>query len=423
MANGLPVLSRAKRFVVAGDDKQMPPSNFFGAKGDVDDVLEDDKDKDLKTMFEEESLLTLSALRIERRSLSWHYRCQHESLIAFSNAAFYQGQLRSIPSPNGPAAPPAMRWVQVHDASYKEGVNEVEAERVVDTVSELLQRSEKPTVGVVTFNLKQRSTILDAIEARVSASAPFAEAWNAAASHPDLDQRPFVKNLEQVQGDERDVIVFSLGHAPAQRKLKSGGTEQYVPARFGPLGQRGGERRLNVAVSRAKKETYIVSSFEPRLLKTASAKNAGPGLFKAYLEYAHHAAQGEHASAQRILGGLDEQMVSLRGRTEPSKIPGLLPLPAQIAEALTKQGIRCERDVGASGFRIPIAAYPIEGGPRLKLAIMTDDGTDPADVFEVHVHRRKVLEQRGWTVMRVTSAQWNRKRDEVVKRIEAQLTP
>src|SRR5690606_81502 len=108
-------------------------------------------------------------------------------------------------------------------------------------------------------------TILDSIDARRGASESFASAWDAALAHPDLDQRPFVKNLEQVQGDERDVIVFSLGHAESKRKLKAGGTEPYVPARFGPLGQRGGERRLNVAISRAKQEIHIVASFAPHL--------------------------------------------------------------------------------------------------------------------------------------------------------------
>lgn len=419
VANGFPVLSRAKRFVVAGDDKQMPPSAFFSAKASVDD--EDEPESEVlaaKTMLEDESLLTLAAARIERRSLSWHYRCRHESLIAFSNAAFYSGLLRTIPSPHGPASAPAIRWTHVSDATYSEGVNVVEAERVVDVTAELLHRPERPTIGIVTFNLKQRAAILDAIDARCASSSTFAEAWDRAASHVDLDQRPFVKNLEQVQGDERDVIVFSLGHAPVKRKLRSGGHEDYVPARFGPLGQTGGERRLNVAISRAKQEIQIVASFAPRLLNTAKAKNRGPGLFKGYLEYAFHVATGNHANATRMLSVLSEQAGVPSSVRNQQLVPGFLPLEAQLAASLQERGLRCERDVGVSGFRVPLAVYGERDQNKFKLALLVDDGSQPVDIFETHVHRPRVLAQRGWEVLRVTAPEWNRARERVLARIE-----
>jgi AAA domain/REase_MTES_1575/Protein of unknown function (DUF4011) len=417
VANGFPVLSRAKRFVVAGDDKQMPPSAFFSSRAETDDEAEEDEAKKAdRSMFDEESLLTLAAARIERRSLSWHYRCRQESLIAFSNNAFYEGNLQTIPSPHGPASPPAIRWVQVQGGAYLEGSNPVEAERVVDVVEALLHRADKPTIGVVTFNLKQRSTILDCIDARRAASETFAAAWDAAAAHPDLDQRPFVKNLEQVQGDERDVIVFSLGHAEQKRRLKSGVTESYVPARFGPLGQRGGERRLNVAVSRAKQETHVVASFAPHLLQTAKAKNRGPRLFKSYLEFARHSSEGAHAQARRTLEGLSERAVTATGYKR-SPIPGTLPLAAQIAAALDARGVRFERDIGASGFRVSVAVYAADDPTRFRLAVLADEGADQADVFETHVHRPRVLEQRGWKVLRVTAAEWSRQAEAVVGRI------
>jgi hypothetical protein len=420
VSNGFPVLSRAKRFVVAGDDKQMPPSAFFTSKtrDDDEETDEDAGSKRDRTLLEEESLLTLAAARLPRRSLSWHYRCRHESLIAFSNAAFYAGELKTIPATASPASTPALRWVSVENGAYEQGVNVVEAERVVDLVGELLARPERPTIGVVTFNLKQRSAILDAIDARRSASDAFASPWDLAAGHEDLDQRPFVKNLEQVQGDERDVIVFSLGHAPVKRARKNGASDLYVPARFGPLGQRGGERRLNVAISRAKQEAHIVSSFPPKLLNTASAKNAGPALFKSYLEYAQHTAQSAHARAQRVLAGVSDEPTKVEQAGQGPILPGALPLAVQIAGALKERGHGSEVLVGVSGFRVPVAVYSRTDATRFNLAILTDEGLGTHDVFEAHVHLRRALEQRGWKVLRVTAPQWHRRRDQVIAKIE-----
>jgi len=421
VSNGFPVLSRAKRFVVAGDDKQMPPSSFFTSKARDDDeeTDEDAGSKRDRTLLEEESLLTLAAARLPRRSLSWHYRCRHESLIAFSNAAFYAGELKTIPATASPASSPVMCWVAVENATYDQGVNVVEAERVVVLVADLLARPEQPTVGVVTFNLKQRSAILDAIEARRAASEAFATLWDRANGQIDLDQRPFVKNLEQVQGDERDVIVFSLGHAPVKRARKSGTAELYVPARFGPLGQRGGERRLNVAISRAKQEIHVVSSFLPQLLNTASAKNAGPALFKGYLEYAHHTAQRAHARAQRVLATVAGEARKVEQTCQAPILPGALPLSVQISTALKERGYGSELFVGFSGFRVPVAVYSRADASRFHLAILTDEGTGTADAFEAHVHLRRVLEQRGWKVLRVAAPHWHRRREHVLAKIAA----
>ena len=213
----------------------------------------------------------------------------------------YGGELLTIPSTAGTAAPSALHWVPVANGVYNAGENAPEAARVVDLLDELLARSPRPTVGVVTFNLKQRKAVLDAIDARRATDDGFATRWSDAAALP-LDERPFVRNLEQVQGDERDVIVFSLGHAPQARMSRGVATgDTYVPARFGPLGQRGGERRLNVAISRARLACYLVASFDPAALTVAGSKHLGPRLFKHFLEFAHLQHQGRRLEAARVL--------------------------------------------------------------------------------------------------------------------------
>ena len=420
--SGLPVMLRAQRVVIAGDEKQMPPSSYFElGTSSTDDEDRSAEELAVRDVFAAESLLALARARCPHAGLQWHYRCRDESLIAFSNHAMYDGELLTIPSTHGPTAPPALRWIAVEGGQYDAGLNRPEAERVVALIAELLSRSEPPTIGVVTFNLRQRQTVLDAVEARVAADDGFAAAWRAATTVDAIDRRPFVKNLESVQGDERDVIVFSLGHAPVERTRKGGASERYVPARFGPLGQRGGERRLNVAISRAKAECYVVASFDPELLHVGDATHDGPRLFKAYLEFAFLLGKGQRLQAQQVLDDVRGRRRNAAGERERASFEGHVPLAVQIALALERTGLRCELGLGASEFRIPLAIGAADT-PDFALAVLTDEGADAADAFERHLHRPAVLRLRGWDVMHVDAATWSRRRADVVAEIERRAT-
>lgn len=413
---GFPVLLRARRAIVVGDEHQMPPTSFFKS-GDTDEDDLSAEELAVRDIFASESLLTLARARCEHARLEWHYRCQFESLIAFSNHAIYDGGLRTVPAINTPHSAGAIRWVDVPDAHYESGANPTEAERVVDLVDTCLDTRPEESVGIITFNLKQRRAILDAIDARRAQDDEFDARWSAAQERP-VDSRPFTKNLESVQGDERDVIIFSLGHAP-RRRIRGGQPtdELYVPARFGPLGQRGGERRLNVAISRARRACHIVSSFAPNLLSVGSATHRGPYLFKQFIEYAYCLDRGRGAEARRILDGLrrhDRRPEQVSYARTPLGAAGLA---AQVALALEAEGVPLERNVGASDFRVPVALFDPDNPHRFALAILTDDGGDLADPLDLHVHRPSVLRSRGWRVMRITAATWARRRDEVLAAI------
>lgn len=417
--NGLPVLMRARRAVIAGDERQMPPSNFFKA-GEDDDEEISEAGIEAREMFDAESLLVLARHRTSRIGLAWHYRCQHEELIAFSNHAIYGGALNTIPSTVSRLAPAAVHWLDVPDGRYENGINAPEARVVINLVEQLLRRSDAPSLGVVTFNLTQRRAILDEIDRRVGADAFFAELWLRANAAARIDDRPFVKNLESVQGDERDIIIFSLGHAPVERTRRDGKTEHYVPARFGPLGQRGGERRLNVAVSRAKKEIHVVASFAPHMLSVARSKHDGPRLFKGFLQFAHQLAAGQRNQAEQTLKSLG----AVVGRPSSAAVAppaSWVPLNAQVALALEPLGIKSELDVGASGFRIPLAVVDATDTARYSLGILFDEIVSPDDVFERHVHIPGVLAGRGWKLMRISSRDWDMRREEVVREIRAAL--
>lgn len=416
--SGLPVFLRAKQVVVAGDEKQMPPTSYFkSSTSGTEDADLSEEQAEVRDMFAAESLLSLTRNRCPHAGLKWHYRCREEELIAFSNHAMYEGDLLTIPSTSGPHGEPALRWVPVEDGKYDSGVNHIEAARVVDLLAELLARPKAPSVGVVTFNLKQRQAIFDQIDARVDADERFAGLWQTASAHEELDERPFVKNLESVQGDERDVIVFSLGHAPVHRKRRGGDGELYVPARFGPLGQRGGERRLNVAISRAKAECYVVSSFDPALLRVGQSMHTGPRLFKGYLEYAHALSKQRFEVADRILDAVrGTPRPAAEALAEGSLLDGHRPLAAQIMLALESTGLRCALHMGTSDFRIPLAVGR-PGEDAYGLAVMTDEGGVGDSAFEQFVHRPAVLRLRGWQVLHVDAATWGARRSDVLESI------
>lgn len=417
VASGFPALLRARRVVIAGDDRQMPPTSFFKAAREEEEEVPANGQAPAD-FLDAESLLTLARQRIPSRSLGWHYRCREEELIAFSNHAMYGGALLTCPSQATPLVAPALRWVAVPDAVYSEGRNEVEAERVVDLLHEVLSRKPVPTVGVVTFNLSQRRTLLDAIDRRRAADPEFARAFGEAETRELLDDRPFVKNIENVQGDERDIIIFSVGHAPVERKHRTRGVERYVPARFGPVGQRGGERRLNVAVSRARAEAVVVASFEPSMLSVARAKNDGPRLFKAYLEYAYHLSSGSRTLAGRVLDLVRSAAEAARVEAmEP--LPGYVPLAGQVAEALIASSRKAIVRLGSSRFRVDVA---VEGqdGRVYHAAILCDDGSHDDGAYR-RTQRASLLRRRGWKIVHVDSVEWLEDRQSVLQRIERAL--
>jgi hypothetical protein len=420
--NGLPVLTRARRTVIAGDDKQMPPSSFFKAASTIDTA--DDPEAEVPAdSFESESLLALARQSATGAPLRWHYRALFEELIAFSNHSMYGGSLLTIPSTLSRSAPPAIQYLRIHDGVWDAGCNPPEAKAVVDLLAQRLAQPNPPSVGIVTFNLQQRRTILDEIDARRGADEAFSRTYDTAMGAELMDARPFVKNLESVQGDERDVIIFSLGYAPVKRKRRDGTEETYVPARFGPLGLKGGERRLNVAVSRAKREIVVVGSFEPSMLSVAHTKHDGPRMFKAFVEFARLLGEGKRTQAEKILSLVNDASRSRAANKsdDPPQRDWLLPLHHQIGIELQRRGFQVETLVGSSEFRLPVAMVSHGDSHRYEIAVLCEDGLGSADIYEDYVHVPNVLAHRGWKHIRITAREWHRNQDGACARIRAAM--
>ncbi|MFY0689515.1 MAG: DUF4011 domain-containing protein [Cyclobacteriaceae bacterium] len=258
---GIPAMYRGKQVVVAGDAMQLKPFDLYRAKWE-------DENEDIPEL-EIDSLLDLTERYLPKTHLQGHYRSKSLELIEFSNQHFYKGRLKLMPHrAHVNAKTPSIHYEKVN-GFWENNINIEEAKQVVALIGRLSKKWPEKQIGVVTFNMKQRDLIMDLIDIG-------SKNWGK------IPEGLFVKNIENVQGDERDIIIFSTAYA----KDKSG----KLQLKFGSLNTPGGENRLNVAVTRARDEVYVVTSLEPEELDTSRTKNQGPKLLEAYLHYAKRVA-------------------------------------------------------------------------------------------------------------------------------------
>ena len=379
------VIARGKQLIVVGDPKQLPPTSFF-AKGDTKD--EDDEDEpateDLESVLDE-----CLANGLHSAYLSWHYRSRHESLIAFSNRHYYEDRLNTFPSAvsNGKLGV-SFRFVEGAVYDHKSHANKGEAEALVDYLFKRLEdpAERKRSWGVVTFSVSQRKTVEDLIEERASGVPWAADFFDE--SKPD---EFFVKNLENVQGDERDVIVFSIGYAPDAKGN--------FAMSFGPINASGGERRLNVAITRAREQVIIFASAHAADIHPERTNSVGVQHLKALMEFAETGHLDGDAARNREAGG-----------------SGLV---GEVRKFLEANGYAVEERVGRSALPIDLAVRDPNDPDRFALGIEFDGPTYAAlrTVRDRDVSRESVLAQLGWKHFRLWSLDWAYDR----KRTEARL--
>lgn len=378
--DALCAIFRGKQVVIVGDSKQMPPCDIFSVGSD------DEEDEDAPATGEwGESILALGARLMDSIYLKWHYRSKNESLIAFSNAMFYEDNLQTFPS-NVVSRPDwGVEHVYVPDGVYENNVNVKEAERVVDLVIEHIRNHPERSLGVVAFGIKQRDAIEEKLNARIAALKDPADVAAVKAFFVDDAAEPFfVKNLETVQGDERDTIIFSMGYG----KDPSGKFSH----NFGLLNRVGGERRLNVAVTRAKYNVKMVTSVRPDEIRAGKDSSLGVQMLKAYVTYA---AKGG------VLGVKSGSGAGIIRSVEDD-----------IYDCLVAAGYEVERNVGASKYKVDLAVKR-PGTDEYAVAIECD-GKDYQDTDSARDRdrlRTAVLVAMGWKVYRVWSPQWIMCRD------------
>lgn len=388
---GIPSIFRAKKVVIAGDSKQLRPMKLFMGRFE-DNPEEDDYTEETNEALEEQSLLDLARFKYENVMLKYHYRSKYEELIAFSNHAFYKGQLLVSPNAIMSDEPP----IQVHkipDGQWINTANKKEADYCVRLVKKILkERKNNETIGIITFNSHQHDMVEDCLDMECMRDKNFETALAAERNRRENgeDISLFVKNIENVQGDERDIIIFSVGFA------KNADGKMY--RNYGWLNNEGGENRLNVAISRAKSKIHIVTSVHPSELVVDDLKHDGPIFLKKYLEYCFAVNDGNSESTRNILSNLSNKAESLivQNNTE---------FKNSVCEALRKKGFIVEQDVGIGGYSIDIA---LKYGKNFILGIECDSSlyNNSTETRERDFHRQKFLESRGWIVYRMYSSNW-----------------
>ena len=413
--NTVPAIIRGKNVVVAGDAKQLRPTTTFMRRymGGADD---EEGDLTMQAALEVESLLDLAVARFDNANLTYHYRSRSRGLIDFSNKAFYGGMLHISPDISRSMRNKAIERILV-DGTWQGRKNTAEAAEIIRLLRKLFKGRAGDTIGIITFGAEQQSCIEDAIDKECRADADFRTAYLKAAGRKEdgQDVSLFIKNIENVQGDERDIIIFSIGYAKNENDR--------VAAHFGALSLEGGENRLNVAVTRAKKKIYVVTSIEPEDLKVDGTKNNGPKLFRAYLTYARAVSGGNRAEIAAVLDSLCPSSASAVKHTELT-----VPVEQQIAAKLRSLGYDADTDLGSGSNKISVAVYDKRRGNYI-LGIQVDKVVYSADEtpLERDVYACRFLEQKGWNVMRVWSRDWWHNSHEVTericRRIDAVLNP
>ena len=372
---------RAKQVVIAGDTKQLPPTNFFSASTsnaaqDYDDYNDEYEDEIYDSILEE------TANVLPNRTLLWHYRSKHEHLIAFSNQSIYRNELVTFPSSNESEPDTGVEFVYVEDGYYEGGgrnCNVPEAKRCVALIKDHIERHPDRSLGVIAFSEKQQQAIALEVQ-RFREQNPQYEDFFVEGKEDEF----FIKNLENVQGDERDTIFFSVGYAKTkEQKLNN----RPMAMRFGPLGVSGGERRLNVAITRAKINVKLISSILPSDIDLNRTESEGIKMLRSYIDFAKNGA------------------VSLASAHTLNRTDDFVDTISKVIEA---KGYKLRKHVGCSGYKIDIAIEHPDIENQF-IAGIECDGFSYASAKTARDRdrlRKSVLTNMGWNLYRIWSTEW-----------------
>jgi very-short-patch-repair endonuclease len=383
--DAIPAVMRGSNLVVAGDSWQLPPTTFFAASDD-DELLEDESNAALEGF---ESLLGTTNAFMPAWYLDWHYRSRDETLISFSNHYIYKDRLVTFPGPGGS---PSVQHVLVQQPLGWDGQEEsasAEVNKIVELILEHAETRPRESLGVIAMGIRHADRVQRAIDQAVAGRPELAPFFDANA-----EERFFVKNLERVQGDERDAIILTVGYG----KDRAGN----LPFRFGPLLSLGGQRRLNVAVTRARQRMTVVSSFSHLDMDLTKVKpGTGVELLRHYLEYAASGGKrlGEVASADFPMNSFE----------------------AEVFDVLESKGIPLVSQMGASNYRIDLVAQHPKQRGRCVLAIECDGASyhSSPTARDRDRLRQQQLENLGWNFHRIWSTDWFMRKEEEVNRVLA----
>jgi predicted DNA-binding WGR domain protein len=431
LEEAIPAIYRSHQVIIVGDEMQLPPTTFFAAaRGEEESVVVEEEGERVEVDLDADSFLTQSAQNLPSTLLAWHYRSRYESLISFSNAAFYSGNLFTIPdrqraldnqqelritaAEQGASNVDALlaRSISYHfmeNGLYEDRTNPNEAAYIAQLVRGLLRSGNGLSIGIVAFSEAQQAELESALSLLADEDADFAARLEAehVREENDVFCGLFVKNLENVQGDERDIIIMSVcyGHDAGGRMLMN----------FGPINQRGGEKRLNVIFSRAKHHMAIVSSI--RHHDITNDYNDGANSLKNFLQYAEAVSKGDAANARRVLENLNP--LSRKALAPLSKGDAVVD---SLANALRSRGYSVDLNVGQSKFRCDLAVRSnTDSLYQLGILVDTEGHYANPNLLDRYLMQPGILKAFGWRFALVLTKDWYHNPEDVLNRIEKLL--
>ncbi|RYZ56444.1 MAG: DUF4011 domain-containing protein [Sphingobacteriales bacterium] len=433
LEEGIPALFRAPQSIIVGDDKQMPPSNFFNARGDDPEDLEavEGEKEDEILSADADSLLVQGARKLNGTMLSWHYRSRHEALISYSNHAFYDAGLLTIPDRTIHSSEKPLLEVKFAEEGaanaekllstsisyhylpqglYEARSNKSEARYISQMVKKLLLEGTPESIGIVAFSQEQQGAIEEAIDELALSDKAFEEVLEKAFSRKDEGQFTglFIKNLENVQGDERDIIIMSVCYG-----FDSNGK---MLMNFGPINRKGGEKRLNVIFSRAKKHMAVVASIRHQHI--TNEHNDGANYLKRFLHYAELISTGNLRLARTILDSLAKSEGKIAKREA-----GWNSVADEIKVALEGKGYSVDSNIGQSTFKCSLGVRKNGADGHYQLGILVDDSThyQNHDLVEQYFQRPGILKSFGWDVVTVFAKDWWESPESVLQKLTSKL--
>ncbi len=381
--DALGAFARGRSIIVVGDPNQLPPTSFF------DRINESYDEDDTIAIEDTESILDISRTIYKSRRLRWHYRSEHESLISFSNHEFYDDDLIVFPSPFRSDAQLGIRCHYIKDAAYSKGRNLAEAQAIVNEILNHFEENPKVSLGIATFNREQRDLIEDLLDKKRKQ-----DIWlDNIIKESEKDEEPFfIKNLENVQGDERDVIFISFTYGPDKDTRK-------VYQRFGPIGYDTGWRRLNVIFTRAKKRVEVFTSMLPTDIIISDSTPRGVRVLRTYLDYIFNSNFNEYVEISNKEPGSDFEIA--------------------VARLLNNIGYKTAFQIGVAGYFIDIGiVHPDRAGDFL-LGVECDGATyhSGKSVRDRDRLRQEILERKGWKIHRIWSTDWFKNREKEIERL------
>lgn len=383
---------RAQQAIVVGDSKQMPPTSFFDKLTQAEDSSEEEEESERNVTRDLESILALMSSKIparspRRRDLRWHYRSKHDSLIATSNRLFYRDRLVVFPSADRQNAEVGLVFHHLSHTVYGRGGSKKNPEEARVVARAVLQHGkERPhlSLGVAAFSTAQQEAIQDELERLRTSEPALAELDRL---HPD--EPLFVKNLENVQGDERDAIFISIGYGRD--------TNGFVSMNFGPLNKEGGERRLNVLITRARVCCEVFTNLRASDIRLSETQSAGVHALRTFLHFAE-------------TGELD--------MPTPTGLEPMSPFEEAIIEAIGARGYAVQPQVGSAGFFVDIGVCDPQNPERFVLGIECDGAKyhSAKSARDRDRLRQEVLERRGWRIHRIWSTDWWQNRERELRR-------